>query len=87
MNALQEDMVPYLMGIGGVEFRLTNRQLHYRTVMEKFFKENDQLPPMAMLAELAGTSSNAAYEMLHKLEQRGVIERNTVGKFKRGRNW
>jgi Mn-dependent DtxR family transcriptional regulator len=87
MNALQEDMAPYLMGMGGTEFRLTNRQLHYRAVMEEFFEENDQFPPMAMLADLVGTSNNAAYAMIHKLEQRGVIERNTVGKFKRGRNW
>jgi len=60
---------------------MTPRQTEYLCIIQKFFAENHQLPPVNHLAQLAGTSHNAADEMLKKLASLGVIKRNAVGKY------
>lgn len=60
---------------------MTPRQTEYLCIIQKFFAENHQFPPVNHLAELAGTSRNAAHEMLKKLASLGVIKRNSLGKY------
>ena len=57
--------------------------------MRQFFADNDQLPPMAVIARAFGwVSVQSAHEHLHKLARFGHIEKNAVGKwrFARGMN-
>ena len=61
---------------------ITKRQKEYLTFMYAFFKKNDQLPPMSLLAEKMGVAQNAAQEMMLRLEYDGHIKRNAVGKWK-----
>ena len=60
---------------------MTLRQTEYLRIIQKFFAENHQLPPVNHLAELAGTSNNAAHEMLVKFLNLGILKKNTVGKY------
>jgi Mn-dependent DtxR family transcriptional regulator len=66
---------------------MTKKQIRYVKAMGRFFADNDQFPPMQVLADMMFVSSNAAQEMTARLERMGVIERNSVNKYKRGKNW
>lgn len=60
---------------------LTVRQGEYLYTMNRFFRDNDQLPPVDVLAKLMGVSPNAAHEALERLERVGAIEKNSCGKW------
>ena len=63
--------------------RMTARENEVLDFAQKFFRENDQLPPEASIAKQFGWSSaNSAHEILMRLERRGAIERNAVGKWR-----
>jgi SOS-response transcriptional repressor LexA len=57
-----------------------------RAVLEfcaAFFARNDQLPPIHIICSRFGWSSwNAGQEHMEALARRGLIEKNTVGKWK-----
>jgi Mn-dependent DtxR family transcriptional regulator len=61
---------------------VTKRQEEYLAYMRKFFDENDQLPPLAALADGMGVNPNAAAETVDRLAARGLIEKNVVGKWR-----
>tara|TARA_R110002096_G_scaffold352476_3_gene545463 strand:+ start:478 stop:681 length:204 start_codon:yes stop_codon:yes gene_type:complete len=65
----------------------TSVQKRYKEAMRKFFIENDQMPPVSVLAEIMERNPTAAAQAQSRLEAQGIIERNSVGKYKRGRNW
>lgn len=65
----------------------TERRQEYIRAIDGYFRRNDQLPSCPKLAELMGTTPNAAFEIYTKLERAGVVERNEQGKFKRGPQW
>ncbi|MEJ5125833.1 hypothetical protein WH367_07215 [Comamonas sp. MYb21] len=63
------------------------RQLEVLTFMQAFFKDNDQTPPMAVIAQHFGfRSPNAAQYHVEWLLRHGYLERNSLGnlKFSRG---
>ncbi len=63
------------------------RQLEVLTFMQSFFKDNDQTPPMAVIAEHFGfRSPNAAQYHIDWLLRHGYLERNSLRnlKFSRG---
>ncbi|WP_312463527.1 hypothetical protein [Comamonas sp.] len=63
------------------------RQLEVLTFMRGFFKDNDQTPPMAVIAQHFGfRSPNAAQYHVEWLLRHGYLERNSVGnlRFARG---
>ena len=61
--------------------KLTPRQREYVVFMRQFLNENDQLPPVAVLAKAMGVTGNAADEALKRIERAGYIKRNSVGKY------
>ena len=61
---------------------MSARMYQYQTYMEAFFKSNDQLPPVQSLADGMGVTPNAAHEMLAKMAIKGVIEKNSVNKWR-----
>lgn len=65
----------------------TERRQEYIRAIDGYFRRNDQLPSCPKLAELMGTTPNAAFEMYTKLERAGIVSRNDQGKFKRGPRW
>lgn len=64
---------------------LTKRQQEYFDYMVSFFKENDQFPPVAVMAEGMGVTNKAVEEAQQRLARAGVIERNVVGKWRLAR--
>ena len=60
---------------------LTDRQKQYLAYMQKFFSENDQLPPIQALADAMGVTHNAANDAITRLIRAGEIQRNSVGKW------
>lgn len=63
--------------------RITERETEVLAFMKKFHSENDQTPPEAHIAKHFGWSSaNAAHEVLIRLEMKGAIERNVIGKWR-----
>lgn len=66
---------------GSKVIELTERQKEYLDFMRAFFAENDQLPPIQVLAEAMGVTNNAANDALTRLIRAGAIERNSVGKW------
>jgi Mn-dependent DtxR family transcriptional regulator len=67
--------------------KLTERQADYLRTMRIFFNNNDQLPPGHVLAEIMQVKNNAAFSMMGRLERMGYIEKNVLGKYKRGILW
>ena len=65
----------------------TERRQEYIRAIDGYFRRNDQLPSCPKLAELMGTTPNAAFEIYTKLERAGIVSRNEQGKFKRGPLW
>lgn len=62
---------------------LTEKQQYVYNFMKSFFLQNDQLPPMATIADHFGwASDNAAQEMIRCIEKAGWIERNAVNKWR-----
>lgn len=60
---------------------LTEREQHVLTYMKKFLSMNDQLPPCATISEAFGwRSPNASSEVIVKLESKGALSRNELGK-------
>lgn len=66
---------------------MTPRQKEYVDCLVWFFGKNDQLPPAYVLAGMVGSTTNAASEMMGRLEKMGVVEKNSLNKYKRGKNW
>lgn len=64
--------------------RLTDRQREYVDFMVCFFMENDQLPTLDVLAQHFVCYPNTARCHMQALESKRVIERNALGKWKRG---
>ena len=60
---------------------MTERQMQYLEFMREFFNENDQLPPIQVLADGMGVTHNAANDALTRLIRAGEIQRNSVGKW------
>jgi len=65
----------------------TERRQEYIRAIDGYFRRNDQLPSCPKLAELMGTTPNAAFEIYTKLERAGIVSRNEQNKFKRGPRW
>jgi DNA-binding transcriptional regulator YhcF (GntR family) len=63
---------------------MTPRLQRYVFAIDKYFRENDQLPSCMHLAEMVGVTNNAAAEAYWRLEREGVVSRNAANKFKRG---
>lgn len=60
---------------------ISERQAEYLSFMRDFFAENDQLPPVSVLAAGLGVTHNAANDALTRLMRAGVIQKNSVGKW------
>ena len=60
---------------------MTKRQCEYLHIIEKYFLQNHQLPPVEHLAQIAGTTRNAAHEMLNRLAALQVLKKNSTGKY------
>lgn len=54
--------------------------------MRAFFAANDQLPPVAQLAQSMGIAPNAAHWHVQQLAKLGHLEKNVVGKWRFARN-
>ena len=63
---------------------LTQLQCQYVQFIAEYFSENDMLPPVAVAAEHFGVYPNAAHQNFMLLQKKGVLEKNAVGKFRRG---
>lgn len=63
---------------------LTARQLEYVKFMAVFFVENDQLPPSNVLAKKFNVRPNSINDLRASLSRKRVIEKNSIGKWKRG---
>lgn len=50
--------------------------------MRAFFAANDQLPPVAQLAQSMGIAPNAAHWHVQQLAKLGHLEKNAVGKWR-----
>lgn len=51
--------------------------------LKSFFLQNDQLPPCHVIrAHFGWASENSAHEHLLRLERHGLIEKNSLGKWK-----
>lgn len=62
---------------------LTKKQEEVYDFMFHFFEENDQIPPMAEIADHFGWASpNAANEHVLRIRDAGWIEHNAVGKYR-----
>lgn len=58
------------------------KQAEALSFMITFYAENDQLPPIAVVAQHLGIWGNHANDLAVALEKKGYIQRNAVGKFK-----
>tara|TARA_R110002049_G_scaffold281333_1_gene460846 strand:+ start:12479 stop:12754 length:276 start_codon:yes stop_codon:yes gene_type:complete len=63
---------------------LTPRQQDYVDYMARFFDENDQLPTLQVLAQHFVCYPNTAWCHMQALERKCVVEKNVLGKWKRG---
>ena len=61
---------------------MTELQCEYFNEIIRFFVQNDQLPPIAHLASIAGVFPTAADQMMDRIAKHGYIERNVNGKYK-----
>lgn len=50
--------------------------------MRTFFADNDQLPPLAVIARHFGWAAGTADWHIHALIHHGLLERNVLGKLK-----
>lgn len=63
------------------------RQLEVLTFMQAFFKDNDQPPPMSVIARQFGfRSPSAAQYHIDWLLHHGYLERNSLGNLKFSRD-
>ncbi len=60
----------------------SEKNLDVFAFMQEFFKENDQLPPVAKIAEHFGLANAAADWHVQALIRLGKVERNAVGKLR-----
>ena len=60
----------------------TTKNLEVLAYMREFFDENDQLPPVARVAEHFGMTLNGADWHVQMLLRFGEVERNSVGKLR-----
>ena len=61
----------------------TRRNLQVLNFMREFFAHNDQLPPMAHIAQHFGWASDqSALEHVESLMRHGLVERNACGKLR-----
>jgi Mn-dependent DtxR family transcriptional regulator len=65
---------------------LTARQKEYLECIRKFFAENDQLPPILVLARAMGVTNTSAQGVVERLVDAGELQYNSVGRvmFARG---
>lgn len=62
--------------------KLSKLQESVFAYMVEFFADNDQLPPVWIVAAEYDKYENQIHEMLLSFEKRGMIERNAVGKWR-----
>lgn len=67
--------------------KLTPLQQEYVDFMSGYFLENDQFPPMLVLADYFDVYPNAVQCNLECLMKKGVVTKNKAGKWKRGPNF
>lgn len=60
----------------------TAKNLEVLAYMRDFFRENDQLPPVATIAEHFGMNTTGADWHIKALLRLGRVERNAVGKLR-----
>jgi DNA-binding transcriptional regulator YhcF (GntR family) len=60
---------------------MTPRLSEYHKFLRAFFEDNDQFPPVYLLAEAMGVNPNAAHCALLRLEAQNIIQRNSIGKW------
>lgn len=60
----------------------TAKNLEVLAYMREFFEANDQLPPVAKVAEHFGMAVNGADWHIQMLLRFGKVERNSVGKLR-----
>ena len=60
----------------------TAKNLEVLAYMREFFRENDQLPPVAIIAEHFGMNTTGADWHAKALLRLGMVERNAVGKLR-----
>jgi SOS-response transcriptional repressor LexA len=73
------------MNLGGFKRKrpMTQRQHCVLAFLRSFYEANDQLPPMHVVsAHFGWGSANSAQEHVEALARRGLLERNTVGKWR-----
>lgn len=58
------------------------RNLEVLAFMRDFFSANDQLPPVTAICAHFGWAGNAAHTHLVALARFGLIEKNTVGRWR-----
>ena len=58
------------------------RNLEVLAFMREFFSANDQLPPVTAICAHFGWAGNAAHAHLVALARFGLIEKNTVGRWR-----
>lgn len=61
---------------------LSERQAAVLSFLVDFYLENDQLPPMQVIANKFEFSVNAAQHQINQLRRKKYIEHNAVGKYK-----
>ncbi len=66
--------------------KLSQLQIDVFSYLEEFFKENDQLPPVYVIALMFAKYPNQIHEMLVGFEKRRMIEKNAVGKWRFARH-
>lgn len=60
----------------------TAKNLEVLAYMREFYLENDQLPPVAIIAEHFGMNTTGADWHAKALLRLGIVERNAVGKLR-----
>lgn len=58
------------------------RNLEVLAFMRAFFSDNDQLPPVAVVARHFGWAAGTADWHIHALIHHGLLERNALGKLR-----
>lgn len=82
-RALRTSKILQLKAVGDVIANLPTRQRGVFFICCDYFRLNDQLPSMAMLASRMGVSSvNSAQEVVRGLERKGLLERNEQHRYR-----
>lgn len=62
---------------------LTDRELDVLVYMKEFFRSEDMLPTLDMIAQHSGyTAPSGALNLCRSLQKKGYIERNQLGKWR-----